>query len=166
MKTCALGRVGRGRVGGEEGPGLLTWPFGNGSVSRSLPSLDSAIAATDFRARLVMDFFGIAANDSRACLATDLFPAPVCLDSWATRGTKAYFLDLPNSGLTEIGGKVAGSRGVAEIPCPQEGKVLPKAGLEMPPRDFFSWTPFLLGVDHGRLTVEEAAGADATATPW
>ena len=68
--------------------------------------------------------------------------------------------------MLEIGGKVAGSGGVAENPCPQEGKVLPTAGLETPPRDFFSWTPFLLGVYRGRLTVEEAAGADATATPW
>lgn len=166
MKTCAPGRVGRGRVEREEGPGLLTWPFGNGSLFGSLPSPDTAIAATDPRARLVTDFFGIAATDSRACLATDLFPAPVCLDSWATQGTKAYSLDLPSCGLPEIGGKLAGSRAVAEIPCPQEGKVLPTAGLETPPRDFFSWTPFLLGVDCGRLTVEEAAKADATATPW
>ena len=153
-------------MGREEGPGLLTWPFGNGSLFGSLPSPDTAIATTDPQARLVTDFFSIAATDSRACLALDLFPAPVCLDSWATQGTKAYSLALLSSGLPEIGGKVAGSRAVAEIPCPQEGKVLPTAGLETPPRDIFSWTPFLLGVDRSRLTVEEAAKADATATPW
>ena len=113
------------RVGREVGPGLLTWPFGNGSLFGSFSSPDTAIAATDSRARL----------------ATGFFPAPVSLDSSAPQRTKAYFLDLPSSEMPEILGKVAGSRGVAEIPCPQEGKVLPTAGLEMPPRDFFSWTP-------------------------
>ena len=103
MKTCGLGRVGGGRVGREDGPGLLTWPFGNGSLFGSLSAPDNAIAATD----------------SRAHLATDFFPASVCLDSSAPQGTEAYFLDLPTSRMPEIGEKVAGSRGVAEIPCPQ-----------------------------------------------
>ena len=150
VKTCALGRVGGGRVGREEGPGLLTWPFGNGSLFGSFSSPDTDIAATDPQARL----------------ATGFFPTPVSFYSSAPQRTKAYFLDLPSSGMPEIGGKVAGSRGVAEIPCPQEGKVLPTAGLETPPRVFFSWTPFLLGVGCGPLPVTAAAGADATATPW
>ena len=150
VKTCVLGRVGGGRVGREEGSGLLTWPFGNRSLFVSLSSWDTATGAINFWARL----------------ATDFFPALVSLNSLTPEGTKAYFLDLSSSGMPEIWGKVASSRGVAEIPCPQEGKVLPTAGLETRPRDFFSWTPFLLGVYRGRLTVEEAAGADATATPW
>ena len=149
VKTCVLGMMGGGGVGREEGSGLLTWPFGNGSLFVSLSSWDTATGAINFWARL----------------ATDFFPAPVFLNSLTPEGTKAYFLDLPSSGMPEIGGKVAGSRGVAEIPCPQEGKVLPTAGLETPPRDFFSWTPFLLGVGRGPLPVEAAAVADATAIP-
>ena len=92
-------------MGREEGPGLLTWPFVAGSLFGSLSSPDTAVAATDSRARL----------------ATDFFLAPVCLDSLAPPGTKAYFWDLPGSGMPEIGGKVAGARGVAELPRPQEG---------------------------------------------
>ena len=136
-------------MGREEGPGILTWPFGTGSLFGSLSSPDTAVAATNSRARL----------------ATDFFPAPVCLDSLAPQGTEAYFWDLPSSGMPEIGGKVAGSRGVAEIPRPQEGKVLPRAGLETPPRDFFSWTLFLLGLGRGSLPVAAAAVAAAAATP-
>lgn len=147
MKTCVLGRVAGARVGREEGPGLLTWPFVTGSLFGSLSSPDTATAATESRARL----------------ATGFFPAPVCLDSLAPQGTKAYFLDLPSSGMPKIGGKVAGSRGVAEIPRPQEGKVLPRAGLETPPKDFFSWTLFLLGLGRGSLAVVAAAGAAAAA---
>ena len=150
VKTCALWRVGGGRVGREEGPGLLTWPFGNGSLFGSFSSPDTDIDATD----------------PQASLATGFFPVPVSLDSSAPQRTKAYFLDLPSRGMPETGGKVVGSRGVVEIPCPQEGKVLPTAGLEMSPRDFFSWTPFLLGVGCGPLPVTAAAGADATATLW
>ena len=69
VKTCALGRVGGGRVGREEGPGLLTWPFGNGSLFGLLSVPDTILA--------------IAATDSRACLATGFFPVPVCWDSSA-----------------------------------------------------------------------------------
>ena len=97
VKTCVLGRVGGGRVVREEGLGLLTWPFGNGSLFGSFSSPDTAIAATDPRSRL----------------GTGFFPAPVSLDSSAPQRTKAYFLDLPSSGMPEIGGKVASSRGVA-----------------------------------------------------
>ena len=32
VKKCVLGRVGGARVGREEGPGLLTWSFVNGSL--------------------------------------------------------------------------------------------------------------------------------------
>ena len=135
-------------MGIEEGPGLLTSPFGNGCLFGSFSSLDTAIAATDPQARL----------------ATGFFTAPVCLDSLAPQRTKAYYLDLPSSRMLEIRGKVAGSRGVAKIPCPQEGKVLSTAGLLTPPRDFFSWTPFLLGVDRGLLPVGASAGADANTT--
>ena len=70
-------------MGREEGPGLLTWPFVAGSLFGSLSSPDTAVAATDSRARL----------------ATDFFLAPVCLDSLAPPGTKAYFWDLPGSGM-------------------------------------------------------------------
>ena len=149
MKKCVLGKVGGGRICSEEGPGLLTWPFVAGSLFGSLSSPDTTVAATDSRARL----------------ATDFFLAPVCLDSLAPPGTKAYFWDLPGSGMPEIGGKVAGARGVAEIPRPQEGKVLPRAGLETAPRDFSSWTLFLLGLGRGSLPVAAAAVAAAAATP-
>ena len=129
VKTCVLGRVGGGRVGREEGPGLLTSPFGTGSLFGSLCS--PTIAITD--------------TASCALLATDFAPASVCLDSLVPKETKVYLLDLPSSRMPETGGKVAGSRGVAAIRCSHEGKVLPRAGLETPPRDFFSWSPFLLG---------------------
>ena len=150
VKNYVLGRVRGGRVGREEGPGLLTWPFVTGSLFGSLFSPTTAITDTA----------------SRALLATDFAPAPVCLDSLVPKGTKVYLLDLPSSGMPETGGKVAGSREVATIRCSQEGKVLPRAGLETPQRDFFSRSPFLLGATSGRLSVVEAAVAAATGTPW
>ena len=109
VKNYVLGRVRGGRVGREEGPGLLTWPFVTGSLFGSLFSPTTAITDTA----------------SRALLATDFAPAPVCLDSLVPKGTKVCLLDLPSSGMPETGGKVAGSREVAEIHCSQEGKVLP-----------------------------------------
>ena len=150
VKMCVLARVGGRRVGREERPGLLAWPCVTGSLFGSLSSPTTAIADTA----------------SRALLATDFAPAPVCLDSSASQGTKAYFLDLPSSGMPETGGKGVSSRRVDEVRCSQEGKVLPRAGLEMPRRDFFSWSPFLLGVTRGRLPVVAAAVATTTGTPW
>ena len=150
VKTCVLARVGGRRVGREERPGLFAWPFVTGSLFGSLSSPTTAI--TDAA--------------SHALLATDFAPAPVCLDSLAPQGTKEYFLDLPSSGMPETGDKGASSRGVDEVHCSQEGKVLPRAGLEMPPRDFFSWSPFLLRVMHSRLPIVAAAVATATGTPW
>ena len=109
MKNYVLGRVRGERVGREEGPGLLIWPFVTGSLFGSLFSPTTAITDTA----------------SRALLATDFAPAPACLDSLVPKGTKVCLLDLPSSGMPETGGKVAGSREVAEIHCSQEGKVLP-----------------------------------------
>ena len=91
VKKCVLGKVGGGRVCSEEGPGLLIWPFGTGSLLGFLSSPITAIAITA----------------SRACLASDFFPVLVCLDSLAPQGTKVYLLELPSSGIPEIGGKVA-----------------------------------------------------------
>ena len=91
VKKCVLGKVGGGRVCSEEGPGLLIWPFGTGSLLGFLSSPITAIAITA----------------SRACLASDVFPVLVCLDSLAPQGTKVYLLELPSSGIPEIGGKVA-----------------------------------------------------------
>lgn len=132
---------GRGRAPGEEEQrGLLTWPLGNAS----LPSPAAAISSA-----------------SRALLAADFFPAPVCLDCLVPKGTRAHLLDLPSSGTREIGGKVAGSRGAAETLCPQEGKLFPEATLEASPGAFFSWATFFLEVARGRPPAAATAAA-----PW
>ena len=150
VKTCVLARVGGRRVGREERPGLFAWPFVTGSLFGSLSSPTTAI--TDMA--------------SRALLATDFAPAPMCLYSLVPKRAKGYLLDLPSSGMPETGDKGASSRGVDEVHCSQEGKVLPRAGLEMPPRDLFSWSLFFLGVMHSRLPVVAAAVVTATGTPW
>ena len=89
VKNYVLGRVRGGRVGREEGPGLLTWPFVTGSLFGSLFSPTTAITDTA----------------SRALLATDFAPAPVCLDSLVPKGTKVCLLDLPSSGMPETGAR-------------------------------------------------------------
>lgn len=154
--TGFVGKEVRGRGGGgggegcteEEEHGLLTWPLGTVSLFESLPS---PVTTTG--------------SDSRVLLGPDFFrERPVCLDCLLPDGTKEYLLFLPSSGTPEIGGKVAGSRGAAETLCPQGGKLLPWVTFEAPPRDFFSWATFFLGVAGGRLPAAAAAAAAAAAT--
>ena len=107
VKTCALGRVGGGRLWREEGPGLLTWPFGNGSLFGSFSSLDTAIAATDPRTRL----------------ATGFFPAPVCAGYFGSPKDQGILLGTPeqrDAGDWREGRRFRGS-GRESLPPGREG---------------------------------------------
>ena len=150
VKTCALGSVGGGKSGERGG----AW--------------STHLALWEWISISVLLF-----SRHRHCChrlpgppSHGFLPSASVLGLFGSPKDQGILLGPPEPWDARDWGKVVGSRGVVEIPCPQEGKVLPTAGLEMSPRDFFSWTPFLLGVGCGPLPVTAAAGADATATPW
>ena len=89
--------------------GLLAWPFVTGSLFGSLSSPTTAI--TDMA--------------SRALLATDFAPAPMCLYSLVPKRAKGYLLDLPSSGMPETGAR-------EEVPGEWERFAAPRKGRFSP----------------------------------
>ena len=121
VKNYVLGRVRGGRVGREEGPGLLTWPFGTGSLFGSLFS--PAIASTD--------------TTCPTCPNQGFLPSARVLRLFGSRRDQGITLGPPKQqdakDLGE-GGWFQGS-GRDSLPPGREGS--PRASLEAPPRDFF-----------------------------